>query len=150
MDDFGVTTAAIISFSEALEDSSSTFYAGLAERWPEKAETFLTFVQDGEKNKIQIVRTYQETISDALEASYSFEGLSLADYEVETTLPGDASLVEALERAIALEDQACAFYLDVAERSESLLATIPRAFRRVIKKRGKRKDRLEAMLRDLS
>jgi hypothetical protein len=45
-----------------------------------------------------------------------------------------------------MEDRACDFYLEVAERSESLLATIPRAFRRVAKKRNKRKARLERML----
>jgi rubrerythrin len=148
MEDFGVTTAAIIRFSEELEDQSSDFYAELAERWPEHQETFLAFSQDGGKNKTQIVRTYQETISDALEASYSFEGLNLADCKVDTALPAGTSYAADLEAAIALEDKACTFYGDVAERAESLLATIPRVFRRVVKKRSKRRDRLEGMLKE--
>lgn len=147
MDNLSVTTAAIISFSEELEDRSSTFYEELAERWAENKETFLTFAKDGKKNKTQVIRTYQETISDALEASYSFEGLDLRGYAVETTLAAEADYVDALKMAIALEEKACAFYLDVAERSESLLATIPRAFKRVAKKRSKRKLKLESLLK---
>jgi rubrerythrin len=149
MDSLSVTTAAIISFSEKLEDDSSTFYEALAERWPEQKDTFLAFAKEGGKNKTQVVRTYQETISDALEASYSFEGLDLAAYAVETKPRKDATYAEALKMALALEDKACAFYVDVAERSEALLATIPRAFKRVAKKREQRKSKLEALLENV-
>lgn len=145
MKDMNVTASAIISFAGKLEDSSSTFYEGLAERWVESKETFLTFAKEGRKNKTLVIRTYQETISDALEACFSFEGLDLRDHEVETALAEDASYAEALGMAIDLEERACAFYLDVAERSESLLATIPRAFKRVVKKRGKRKLELQSL-----
>lgn len=133
-----VTASAVISLAQRIEDSSSVFYEGLAERWGEDKEMFLAFAEEGRKNKTLVTRTYQETITDALEACFSFEGLDLGDYEVETTLAEDAGYSEALGIAIALEEQACKFYLDVAERSESLLATIPMAFRRVAKKRSKR------------
>jgi hypothetical protein len=145
MDSASVTTAAIITFSEELEDRASAFYAGLAERWADHADMFSTFAKDGEKNKTHIVRTYQETISDALEASYSFEGLNLDDYALETALDEGASLADAAKLALALEEKACAFYLDVAARGESLLGTIPRAFKRVAKRRAKRKPKLEAL-----
>jgi hypothetical protein len=146
MENVSLTAAAIVSFSEDLEDKSSVFYDELAERWVENKEPFQTFSKDGGKNKIWIVRTYQETISDALEATFCFEGMDLGDYVVETTLAEDASYTDALEMAVALEEKACAFYLDVAQRSESLLATIPGAFKRVAKKRGKRKAKLESLL----
>ena len=55
------------------------------------------------------------------------------------------SLAEALGMAIGLEEKAVAFYEEVAERSQSLLATIPGAFRRVAKRRRRRKAALEAM-----
>ncbi len=143
-----LTTAAIISFCERLEDGSSTFYEELAEKWPDQKNVFHAFALDGKKNKTQVVRTYQETISDALEASYCFEGLDLGLYSVATTLAKDASLIEGLEQAITLEERASAFYLDVAERSESLLATIPRTFKRVARSRSKRKEKLEALLEE--
>jgi hypothetical protein len=145
MESLNVTASAIISFTEKLEDSSSAFYEELADRWAESKETFLAFARESKKNKTHVVRTYQETITDALEACFSFEGLDLRDYEVETALAKDASYAEALGVAVELEERACAFYLDVAERSESLLATIPRAFKRVAKKRGKRKVELQSL-----
>jgi rubrerythrin len=148
MNGSSVTTAAIISLSEELEDISSAFYDQLAERWTDHKQTFSSFSLDGRKNKIQIVRTYQETITDALEASYSFEGFNPQAYRVDTALNASASYAEGLRMAVALEQRACAFYEDVAERSESLLATIPRAFRRVAKQRGQRGQKLEAMLKE--
>ena len=72
--------------------------------------------------------------------------MDLGDYVVETTLAEDASYTDALEMAVTLEEKACVFYLDVAQRSESLLATIPGAFKRVAKKRGKLKAKLESLL----
>jgi putative component of membrane protein insertase Oxa1/YidC/SpoIIIJ protein YidD len=146
MSNVSLTTAAIIGFTEELEDKSSAFYDELTERWPENKEPFQTFSKDGGKNKVWVIRTYQETISDALEANFCFEGLNLDDYAVETTLAEDASYVDALKAAIALEGITCAFYQEVAKRSESLLATIPMAFKRVAKKRGKRKAKLESLL----
>ncbi len=145
MDSLSATAAAIITFSEELEDKSSAFYAALAERWPEHGETFRAFAKDGGKHKTWIVRTYQETISDALEASYAFEGMSLADYAVETDLPEDVSFAAAVQMALALEEKACTFYREVAARSESLLATIPMAFKRVVRKREKRRKKLESI-----
>jgi rubrerythrin len=146
MDNLSVTAAAIITFSEELEDKSSAFYDALAERWPEQAEMFHAFAKEGDKYKTWIVRTYQETISDALEASYSFEGLNLADYAVVTDLPEGATLAEAVRMAQGLEETACAFYREVAERSESLLATIPMAFKRVARKRERRQKKLAALV----
>ncbi len=148
MGNLSVTTAAIITFSEKLEDKSTAFYSALAERWPEQAEIFRAFAAEGDKYQTWIVRTYQETISDALEASYSFEGLNLADYEVAAAPPEEATLADAVQAALALEEKACAFYREVAERSESLLATIPMAFKRVARKREKRRKKLAALLAD--
>lgn len=143
----GLTAAAIISFCEGLEDRSAAFYEALAERWPEEKETFQAFAKEDRRNKKQVVRTYQETISDVLEAHYSFAGLDLGEYEIASAPRTDVNFLQDLEQAIALEETACAFYLEVAERSKSLLATIPRAFQRVAQKRRKRQSRLEALLR---
>jgi rubrerythrin len=144
-----LTTAAIIRFTEELEDRSSAFYEELTERWPEHKEPFQTYSRDSGKNKGWVIRTYQETISDALEANFCFEGLNLDDYVVRTTLAENTSYADALKRAIALEGMTCAFYREVAKRSESLLATIPMAFKRVAKKRGKRKVILESLLESM-
>ena len=140
------TASAVISFTQSLEDSSSAFYEELARRWTGSKETFLKFAKESRKSKTLITRTYQETISDALESGFSFEGLNLGDHAVRTALTDDIGYSEALKIAMELEEKACEFHLDVAERSRSLLATIPRAFEKVAQIRSKRKLELQALL----
>jgi hypothetical protein len=139
-----LTASAVISYSQDLEARSARFYRELGARFPAHEATFAGLAQDCEKNSAQIVRTYQETITDALEAGYSFAGLALGDYRVDTALPAGIDLPAALARALVLEERAAAFYQDVAERSESLLATIPRAFRRAARTRRRRQSILES------
>jgi len=146
MEDVHVTTSTIINFSERLEEASAKFYEALAERLAEHKDTFLAWAKESRKNKVLVIRTYQETITDALEACYCFEGLNLGDYSFGVGLAPDTSPAGALKKALALEEKAQKFYLDVAERSQALLATIPRAFRRVAETRGKRKAELRAMM----
>jgi rubrerythrin len=148
-----LTAAAIIRFSTDLEARSEAFYralAALAERYPGQQATFARFAVDCAKSSTTVTRTYQETITDALEAGFSFEGIALSDYAADADLPEEISAdalrpSQAIAQAIALEEKAIAFYQDVAEASESLLATIPRAFRRVARTRRRRLEQLRAL-----
>ena len=140
-----LTAATIIRFCTDLEAGSEGFYTTLAERFPEQAALFSRMAKDCTKSGTQITRTYQETVTDALETGFSFAGISTADYEVDAELPADADLPQAVGQALALEETAIAFYEAVAASSESLLATIPRAFRRVAKTRRRRRDKLESI-----
>jgi hypothetical protein len=142
-----VTAAAVMSFTKALEDDSSAFYKKMADRWPEHEVQFTAFARDCERSKTQVTRTYQETISDALDATFSFEGLDLDKYRPDMALPADVGYSDALRIAIDLEETAIAFYR-IASEQASLLATIPRAFNRVAKRREKRRLRLESLLAD--
>ncbi len=146
MEDINLTASMIVSFSEKLEDATATFYQELSRRFPDQSAAFTKAAEDAQKHKVWIVRTYQETISDALEACFCFQGMSLQDYGVEPELPDDAGLADALLMAIGLEDEAVRLYEEVAERSQSLLATIPAAFRRVVKKRTARRRQWEELL----
>ncbi len=132
------TASAVISFVEKLEDSSSRLYKGMAEKHPQNKETFLKFAKECEKSRTLIVRTYQETITDALEACFSFKGLKLGDYQAEMVLPEKSNPADDLKTAIKLEEKAAEFYADVAERSGQLLATIPRAFKKASETRSRR------------
>ncbi len=147
MGDQQLTAAAIISFCERLQDDSARFYEELARRFPEHRRAFEGYAQRCERDKTQIQRTYQETVTDALETGYSFEGLNLQEHVVDLSLAPDADLNAAIDVAVALEKKAIAFYEDVARRSQSLLATIPRAFERVAQRRSERLKELEAMRR---
>ena len=140
------TASTVISFAQELEEKSAAFYEKLSERFPESKELFLSFADGSRKNKVLVTRTYQETITDAIEACYSFKNLNMDDYMIQTTLQERASHSDALKSAIQLEEVACKFYSEVAERCSSLLATIPRAFKKVAQERGKRQLKLESML----
>jgi hypothetical protein len=141
-----LTASGIISFTQRLEDRLTEFYEGLAERFPEQGKAFHTFAKESRKNKKLVVRTYRETITDAFEACFSFAGFDVQAYEVDTTLAPDTGYVQALEKAIELEDLAREFHLEVAERSQSLLATIAMAFERVAKRRSKQRAKLQSLL----
>lgn len=145
MSDQQLTAAAVMSFCETLQGQSAAFYEELARRFPEQRRAFQGYAQRSERDKTQILRTYQETVTDALETGYSFEGLNLRAFAVDLALAEGADLRGALGVAIELERKAIAFYEDVATRSQSLLATIPRAFQRVAERRRQWLAELEAM-----
>jgi hypothetical protein len=140
-----ITAAVVIGFSEQLEDGSAALYEEMAQRFPAYRDAFLGLARDCGKSKVTIVRTYQETITDAIEAGYSFEGMTMPQPLFGLALGPGQSLKEALGVCIALEDKASGFYATVAELSAALLATIPSAFRRVARTRAQRKGKLEAM-----
>ena len=96
MDEQVVTASAVISFVENQEDSSAAFYEQLAARFEELGPKFSAFAKESKKIKVSVVRTYRETITDMLEACFSFEGLNLGGYVVDTTLAEVAGHVEAL------------------------------------------------------
>jgi rubrerythrin len=149
-----VTASSVISFSKRLEDQSAAFYRRLADRFPDEEELLLSLAQGCEKTKASVVRTYRETISDALEAGFSFEGLDLAEYDVgkliASTQGEDGDYEEALRVAMALEGRARDFYQDVAKRSRSLLATIAMAFKSAARTRSRRRESLQRARRELT
>lgn len=146
MEDTMLTASAIMHYVEKLEEESATFYEKLAQKFTQGQDAFLGFAKESKKNKTHLVRTYQETISDALEAMFSFEGLALPDHDFEAALAEETGFREAVELAVEIEEKTSKLYVQIAEQAQSLLATIPRAFSRVAKTRGARKETLQAML----
>ena len=142
-----ITASAVITFTERLEDDSAALYQMLAEKFTRSKDLFLSFAEESRKSKILIVRTYQETITDALEACFCFKGMNLEEYSVHIGPLKDSQYADALAAALKLEEKAIKFYHDAARLSESLLATIPGAFRRMAEKRENRKLELQSMLK---
>lgn len=144
-DGSNLTASAIIETIEAIEADSAVLYENLASAFPEAKEKFSKYAKENSKNKTLLVRTYQETISDALEAMFSFEGLDLESVRFDPVVSQDANLSSEADRAADIEEKTTAFYDRVAEQAESLLATIPRVISRVAKKRRARIEELRAM-----
>lgn len=143
--DTNLTTSTVLGFAERLEEDSTRFYEELSEIFSEDKAFFLSFVREGKRNRILISRTYQETISDALEACFSFSNLNLNDFTVNTRVPLNLSRRVAMKIAMELEEKATKFYLTVADGS-SLLATISIAFKKVAEIRKNREQKLWSLL----
>ena len=140
-----ITASAIISFCGEWEDEAAHFYEQLAQRFIDQGALFNNMAKDCAKHKALVLRTYQETVSDVLETGYAFTDLKPADYLVDLSLPNDTTLAQAAVSAIQLEERAISFYQEVTRRSQSLLATIPRAFSKVATKRLERLAQLRTL-----
>jgi hypothetical protein len=145
VDDSTLTASAVVSFSQELEQRLAVFYGELAQRFEEYRDAMHDYAQSSTKTGMQVVRTYQETVSDALETGYSFAGISLETYRFDWDVPKALTWGQAVEMAQALEAAAITFYRDVAAASETLLATIPRAFKRAARTHEQRQEALERL-----
>jgi hypothetical protein len=140
------TAAAVIRFAQEVEEKSAKFYDECARKYKEGEEEFLSFVGENKKNVSLVKRAYYGVISDALEACFSFKGLRVDEYLFEAELGERATLSEILEMSMEMEDKIQRFYQRAGELSESLLADVPRALKKVAEKRNERKQKLEALL----
>lgn len=144
------TMAAVMSFVSKIENDSAKFYQNYASKYPEIGETFSSFIKENKRNEKGIKQTYFGVITDTIEACYSFEGLDTDNYEFDIDLAPGPTLADALKMALEMEDKIERFYLKAAELSHSLMADVPRAFKRVGQKREDRKLKLQFLLEKVS
>ena len=140
------TAAAVIRFATEVEEKSAEFYEDCAKKYKESSEIFLSFVRENKKNVTFVKRTYYGVITDALEACFSFKGLRVDEYLFEAELGERTSLSEILKMSMEMENKIQEFYQRAGELSESLLADVPRALKKVAEKRNERKQKLESLL----
>lgn len=136
------TASAVIGFAESLETGSAKFYEAVAPRVADLAASFHDFAKENGKNVQAIRRAYYSVVSDALETGFSFQDLATEPYLIETDISQSADAVEILKAAIANETRIESFYRHAAKCSETLLADLPRVFKRLAGNREKRKTRL--------
>ena len=141
-----VTMAAVMSFVTKIEGDSGRFYQELAGKYLEMEETFLSFVKQNKRNEKFIKQTYFGVITDTIEACYSFEGLDTDDYEFDTDSGSGSTLANVVNMALRIEDKIQAFYIRAAELSNSMMADVPRAFKKTAQKREDRKQKLQSIL----
>jgi hypothetical protein len=145
MSDISPTAATVIAFAEKLEEQTAACYGALVTRFPEQAGQFERFAKRAARTQMEVVRTYRETVSDALETNFAFGDVDLNTFRGCWDAPEGDDLVTVVASLLQMERLAEAFYSEMAERSESLLATIPSAFRRAAKVRAQRMTRLKRM-----
>jgi hypothetical protein len=137
--------AGVMNFISRIESTSSALYLNCAARYPQLKGEFLSLATENQKFERTVQQKYFGVITDAIEASFSFELLDTDDYNLEAALPENATLVEILRRALEIEHTIIAFYLKAAEVSTGLMADIPRAFRKIAETRKERCLALEAL-----
>ena len=141
------TTSALLSFYSQMEDEITRFYQTLAARdtFSHGQQTFQTFAQESQKHKKRILRTYREIVSDALETSFSFTGVTTEDYTIDTELPPDITYEKALTKAKIIEELSAKFCATAGQQSQSLLAGIPQDFQRIAKRKKERSQILRTL-----
>lgn len=139
------TMAAVMSYVSKIENDSASFYENNAEKYLELKAIFLSWAKENKNFEKNIKRTYFGVITDTLESNFSFEGLDTDNYEIEVVLSDNAGLSEATKKASEIEDTIKGFYLKAAHLSESLMADIPRLFKKIAKKREERCQSLESL-----
>jgi len=139
------TASAVVSFCRQLEEDGAKFYEDLAQKYDKDRETFLSFAKENRRNIADIERAYYGVISDALEGCFSFD-IDADNRRFKTELAEAPSYSDVLGKAIEVEDKIIKFYLDAAEQSKALMADVPRAFQRVVKKRTERKGKLQSLI----
>jgi hypothetical protein len=143
------TMAAVMNFISGIESTSSALYLTCVERYPQLKGEFLSLATENQKFERTIQQKYFGVITDAIEASFSFELLDTDDYDLGVALPENATLPEVLRRALEIEHTIIDFYLKAAEVSTGLMADIPRAFRKIAETRKERCLALESLGRGL-
>lgn len=141
------TASAAISFARKLEEDGVKLYEELAQRYPKSKDVSLAFAKENKKNVVQIERAYYGVITDALEGCFAFN-MDTDEYQLDTETSKEASLSEALDKAVAIEERMIKFYSDAAEQSKSLMADVPRAFTLIARKREGRASKLRALLNE--
>lgn len=141
------TASAVVSFYTELEERAERFYEFLAgeEEYGAGREHFLAFTKEDKRNRETVLRTYRESVTDAFETGYSFTGINEDSYVIDTELSG-LSYVDALRKAVRLEEETRRFCLEVSGKTEALLGDLSGAFERVARKRLERTQVLTTLL----
>ena len=89
-------------------------------------------------------RTYQEVITDGLEACY-IKSLNEENYAVKTKLAANTTYSNALKTAIDLEETSNKFCTDAYEATKDFMADVSQAWRAIAKRKAQRAEILKSL-----
>jgi rubrerythrin len=134
-----------ISLAKKLEFDSAQFYEGVAQKYPQGAESFKAMAKENKKYVSQTETAYFGVITDAIEGCFAFH-IDPDNYVIKTDAAGVSSYKDALVQAVKTEETIIRFYTDAAEQSKSLMADVPRTFNLIARKRGERLSKLKSLM----
>lgn len=138
------TTAETINFAGELEERSAKFYADLSGKHPQHYNICSSFTRENKRIVQEVKRAYYEVITDAIEGGFAFD-IETDSYSVPAEVPAGMGGLEAVQRAIKMENMIAKFYSDAAEQSKALMADIPRALMKIAKGRESRIAKLKLL-----
>ena len=145
------TTSAFITFYVKLEDEIITFYNNIARNgnYKDFRDYFLTLANENKKNKVMVLRTYREVVTDAFEGGFPLFPLDEDDFSINTDLSGVESLVFVLKKSKEIEEISQRFCKGVAESTLGLMADVPQAFQWVAKKKSLHIEKLIKIMSEI-
>ena len=138
------TAAEAISFHAKLQDEAAKFYEELNGKFLDSQ--FLLFAEEHRKHKRDVQRTYYYVITDAMEACFAFDGINEKRYVVDGKLAENISYVDAVKKAVEIEDNMHDFCIESASCSKGMLHDVPEALEFVAKRCVRRKKKLCALM----
>ena len=145
-----ITASAAVSYITKVMEGLAKLYEGLAEKYAEGKETFLSLAKESARDKKSIEWAYYGIISDKLEACFCFSDFNTDNYSIKTELPEDIGYSDALSVLLDTEGEIQRFLLDAAKQSRSLVPDVSWIFERVGKKRTKRIAKLRLLLEKIT
>lgn len=139
------TAAAVISHVAGLEKISAEFYEQGAKRLPRFEVQLRALAKENRKNETRIRQAYYNSVTDALETAFSFEGLTAS---IELPDPGPAATPsQFLQAALHLESDIQDLYEQAAACSKVLLADVSRVMKRLALMRDARRRHILSAMR---
>lgn len=143
------TTSSLIAFYSQMEEDAARFYEKLSERYTDQRDTFKGLAEENLRHRDMIQRAYREGVTDAFEVGFLAGALNEADYAIDTDDSDESGVIEALEKAIRIEEGARSFCRDAVKTSSELLPDIPDTFERIAIRKSRRREGLESLQREL-
>ena len=138
------TASSVINYIAKIETDSAVFYNRCADRSDECKDLYKSLAKENKKFGKRIKKVYYNSVTDALETNFSFQGLhaALDVPETDTAL----SVTDQLKMCLQLEANIQSFYDQAADLSKGLLDDVNRVMKRISAAREKRKEDLQSRL----
>jgi rubrerythrin len=130
------TFSMVLRYTLQLEDQTGQFYRALAanSNLMQAKDLFTKFADNSDRRKKDLERTARESVDHSLLEPVS--GLFEETCTINTAIPNDASITDAISTARALEDKMQKFYTEAGDKI-NFISNVSRLYKRYAQDRTK-------------
>jgi rubrerythrin len=123
------TFSMVLRYTLQLEDQTAQFYRRLAanNKLTQAKELFTKFANDSDRRRKDLERTARESVDHSLLEPVS--GLFEETHTINTAIPNEASITDAISAAKALEDKMQKFYIEAGDKI-NFISNVSRLYKR--------------------